>query len=186
MDKKITGKRILIALLLVLLGLEACMELRYPCDEISVVSKDTEKILRRTPEVSITEEDRTLMAELLEVPSVRELVESGENGDVFAKEDPEVKDIAGKYLGEESAEDLNVSALFYEDGHAVFLGWRDGKRIFYLQLRPEGDGAEYYKLYSPKPGKNSYENWDNERAQKCVVRRRWFAWLRDGLWKDGE
>lgn len=186
MDGKITSKRILIALLVVLLGLEACMELRYSCDELSVTSKDTEKILRRTPEVFITEEDRALMAELLEVPSVQALVEGGENGDVFAKEDPEVKDVAGKYLGGESAENLNVSALFYEDGHEVFLGWRDGKQIFFLQMKPEGDGAEYYKLYSPKPGKTSYENWGNERAQKSEVHRRWFAWLRDGMWKDGE
>lgn len=186
MDWKTAFKRILIALLLVLLGLEICMELRYPCDEISITSTNTERILRWVPEAVITEEDKDLMAELLAVPSVQALVQSGENGDVFAKEDPEVKDIAGKYLGEESAGDLNVSALFFEDGYEVFLGWRDGKKIFYLQMKPEGDGAEYYKIYAPKPGKTSYENWDNERAQKSEVHRRWLAWLRDGMWKDGE
>ena len=185
MDWKTAFKRILIALLLVLLGLEICMELRYPCDEISITSTNTERILRWVPEAVITEEDKDLMAELLAVPSVQALVQSGENGDVFAKEDPEVKDIAGKYLGEESAGDLNVSALFFEDGYEVFLGWRDGKKIFYLQMKPEGDGAEYYKIYSPKKG-TSYENWDNERAQKSEVHRRWLAWLRDGMWKDGE
>lgn len=186
MDWKKLLKRVLTAVLLVLLGIEAVMELRYPCDELSVVSTNTEKILRRTPEVVITEEDKALMEELLAVPSVQALVESGENGDVFAKENSEVKDVAGKYLGGESAENLNVSALFFEDGYEVFLGWRDGGRIFYFQMKPEGDGAEYYKLYSPKPGKNSYENWDNERAQKSEVHRRWLAWLRDGMWKDGE
>lgn len=185
MDWKKTGKALLTALIVILLGVEVCMELRFPCDEISVTSSDTEKILRRTPEVVITEEDKALLAELLAVPSVQALVESGENGDVFAKEDPEVKDIAGKYLGEESAGDLNVSALFFEDGYEVFLGWRDGKKIFYLQMKPEGDGAEYYKIYTPKRGK-SYENWDNERAQKSEVHRRWLAWLRDGMWKDEE
>ena len=185
MDWKKFLRRMLLVLLLVPLGFEACMELRYPCDELSIASRDTEKILRQTPEVFITEEDRALMADLLAVPSVQALVEGGENGDIFAKEDPEVKDVAGKYLGEESAEHLNVSAIFYEDGHEVFLGWRDGKQIFYLQMRPEGDGAAYYKLYSPKRG-TSYENWDNQRAQKGVVRRRWFAWLRDGMWKEEE
>ena len=69
MDKKLAGKRILIVLLLVLLGVEVRMELRYPCDELSVTSRDTEKILRRAPEVVITEEDKALMAELLAVPS---------------------------------------------------------------------------------------------------------------------
>lgn len=185
MDWKKLLKRFLTALLLVLLGVEVCMELRYPCDELSVMSKDTEKILRRVPEVSITEEDRALMAELLEVPSVQALVESGESGYVLAAEDQEVKNTAGKYLGEESAEDLNVNALFFdEDGCVVYLGWMDEEeQKFYLQAGPEE--GEYYKLYSPKRGR-TYENWDNQRAQKSVVHRRWLAWLRDGLWKDGE
>lgn len=186
MDWKEIGKKILTVLLLVLLGLEVCMELRYPCDELVVASKDTETILRQVPEVVVTEEDKALLAELLEVPSVRELVEGGENGDVFAKENPEVKNVAEKYLGAESAENLNVGLSFYEGGYAVFLGWKDGKQIFCLQMKSEGDGAEYYKLYAPKPGKTSYENWDNERAQKTEVHRRWFAWLRDGMWKDEE
>ena len=96
MDWKRIGKRFLIVLLLVLLGLEVCMELRYPCDELSVTSTDTEKILRRTPEVVITEEDKALMAELLAVPSVQALVESRENGDVYAWEEPGVAEAAGK------------------------------------------------------------------------------------------
>lgn len=187
MDWKKLLKRVLTVLLLVLLGVEVCMELRYSCNEISVTSTDTEKILRRMPEVSITEEDRNLMEELLAVPSVQALVESGEDGTVFAKEDPAVKDAAGKYLGEESAGDLNVNAVSYEDGFAVYLSWIDEEEhIFCLQKKLEGDGEEYYKLYSPKRGKISYDNWDNERAQKYEVHRRWFAWLRDGMWKDGE
>lgn len=187
MDWKKLLKRVLTVLLLVLLGVEVCMELRYPCDELSVTSTDTEKILRRTPEVSITEGDKALMAELLAVPSVQALVESGENGTVFAAEDPEVKNIAGKYLGGESAKDLNVNAVSYEDGFAVYLSWIDEEEhIFCLQKKLEGDGEEYYKLYSPKRGKISYDNWDNERAQKYEVHRRWLAWLRDGMWKDGE
>lgn len=184
MDWKKRLKRFLTVLLLVLLGVEVCMELRYPCDELSVTSKDTEKILRRVPEVSITEEDKALMAELMELSSVKELLKSGESGTVFAREDPGVKSTAGKYLGEESAEDLNVNASFYEDEHVVYLGWVDEEeQKFYLQEGPE-EGA-YYKLYSPKRGR-TYENWDNERAQKSEVHRRWLAWLRDGLWKDGE
>ena len=157
------------------------MELRYPCDELSVTSTDTEKILRRTPEVVITEEDKALMAELLAVPSVQALVESGENGDVHAWEEPGAAEAAGKYLDAESVESLTVSALFDEGGSVVFAGWREEEGVFYLQEGPE-EGA-YYKLYSPKRGR-TYENWDNERAQKSEVHRRWFAWLRDGLWKD--
>lgn len=176
--------KLIVILILVLLSVEVVMETRYSCDEISITSTNTEKILRRVPEVSITEEDRALMAELMAVPSVQSLVESGESGYIFAKEDQEVKDIAGKYLGEESAEDLNVNASFYEDGHVVYLGWMDEEeQKFYLQAGPEE--GEYYKLYAPKRGR-TYENWDNQRAQKSEVHRRWLAWLRDGLWKDGE
>lgn len=183
MDWKGTGKKILIVLLLALLGLEVCMELRYPCDENFIASTDTEKILRRIPEVVITEEDKVLMAELLAVPSVQELLEGGETGDVDAWEEPALAEAAGKHLDAESAGGLNVSAIFSEDGSVVFAGWREEAGLFYLQVGPK-EGA-YYKFYHPKRG-TSYENWDNERAQKTVVRRRWFAWLRDGMWKDGE
>lgn len=185
MNWRAVCRRSLTVLLVILLGVEVWMELRYPCDELSVTSTDTVGILRRVPEAAVTEEDRALMAELTELSSVKELLESGESGTVFASEDPDVKSIAGKYLGEESAGDLNVNASFYEDGHVVYLGWMEGEQIFCLQKKPEGDGAEYYKLYAPRRGV-SYENWDNERAQKSEVHRRWFAWLRDGMWKDGE
>lgn len=181
MSWKKLAKRFGIVVLVLLLVAEVCMELRYPCDELSVTSKDMEKILRQAPEVSITEEDRTMMAELLAVPSVQALVENGENGDVRAWEDSGLEEAAGKYLDAGSAESLNVSALFDEGGSVVFAGWREEEGIFYLQEGPE-EGA-YYKLYSPKRGR-TYENWNNERAQKSEVHRRWFAWLRDGLWKD--
>lgn len=174
--------RLIVILILVLLGVEVVMETRYSCDEISITSRDTEKILRQAPEVVITEKDKALMAELLAVPSVQALVESGETGDVRAWEEPALAEAAEKYLDAESAQSLNVSALFYEDGSVVFAGWRE-EGVFYLQEGPE-EGA-YYKLYSPKRGR-TYENWDNERAQKSVVHRRWLAWLRDGMWKDGE
>ena len=179
--KKNAGYSLLIILLLVLLGVEVYMELRYSCKELSITSKDTEKILRQTPEVSITEEDRAMLAELLAVSSVRALLEGGENGDIHAWEDPGAAEAAGKYLDAESVESLTVSALFDEVGSVVFAGWREEEGLFYLQEGPE-EGA-YYKLYSPKRGR-TYENWDNERAQRSEVHRRWFAWLRDGLWKD--
>ena len=70
-----------------------------------------------------------------------------------------------------------------EDGSVVFASWREEASIFYLQEGPEE--GEYYKIYAPKRG-ISYENWDNERAQKSEVHRRWFAFLRDGMWKERE
>ena len=61
-DSKRLLKTTILVLLLVLLGVELCMELRYPCKEAAVVSKDTEAILRRAPEVEITEENRAMVA----------------------------------------------------------------------------------------------------------------------------
>lgn len=174
MDRKKMGKTILAVLLLVLLGVEVCMELRYSCSEILVTSRDTEKILRRIPEAVITEEDRSMMAELLALPSVQGLLEGGESGDLTASENPDIRAAAGKYLDAESAEALNVSAVFLEDGSLIYAGWQKEASIYCLQVGPE-EGS-YYKLYAPRQGK-SYENWDNERAQKSEVRRRWFAWL---------
>lgn len=183
MNWKTAFKRILIVLLLVLLGVEVCMELRYPCSEIFITSTNTERILRRVPEAVITEEDKDLMAELLSLPSVQRLLDGEESGDLPASENPDIRETAGRYLDAESAESLSFSTVFLEDGSLTCAGWQKEESIFYLQAGPE-EGA-YYKLYAPRRGK-SYENWDNERAQKSEVHRRWLAWLRDGMWKDGE
>lgn len=184
-DWKKLCKRLFIVLLLVLLGTEAFMELRYPCDELSVTSTDTERILRRMPEAVVTEENKALLTELMEVPSVQNLLENKESKDIRASEDPDIAAAAGKYLSEAGIGSLNVSASFSEDGFVVFMGWREGKSLSCLQITPEEGVPAYYKLYSPKRGV-TYENWDNERAQKSEVHRRWFAWLRDGMWKEEE
>ncbi len=179
------GKRLLIVLLLVLLGLEAVMEIRYSCDELSITSTDTEKILRRVPEAVITEENKALWAELVELPSVQGLLEGGENGELYASEKPDIAAAAGKYLNEEEAGSLFIGALFFEDGFSAYMSWREGRSFSYLQITPEEGGAAYYKIYVPRRG-ISYENRNGERAQKSEVHRRWFAWLRDGMWKEGE
>ena len=53
-DSKKILKKIALVLLLILLGIEVCMEMRYSCDEAVVTSENTEAILRRVPEVEIT------------------------------------------------------------------------------------------------------------------------------------
>lgn len=179
-------KRALAVLLLVLLGAEVYMEFRYPCDEIFIASTDTKKILRRVPEAVITEEDKALWAELLELPSVQGLLEGGEDGYLYASENPDVAAAAEEYLSGEEAGSLSVNVLFVQDGSSVtYISWKEGGSFSFLQITPEESGPVYYKIYCPKRG-TSYENWDNEQAQKSEVHRRWFAWLRDGLWKEGE
>lgn len=180
-DSKKILKTTALVLLLILLGVELCMELRYPSDEIAVTSKDTESILRRTPEVEITEEDRAMVEAFSSCAAVQKLLENGENGDLSAAEDPELMAAAERYISPESAATVLVSALFDEESPSLYVNWQnsDGHR-FFLEENRQGNERTYCKIYAPKR-KLSYENWDNERAQKSVVRRRWLAWLRDDL-----
>ena len=113
-------------------------------------------------------------------------MKDGENGCIDASEDQDVGATVKEYLSGEEAGSLSVSALFLKDGSSVtYMSWEKGESWFYLQVTPKENGPAYYKLYSPRRG-STYENWDNERAQKSEVHRRWFAWLRDGMWKEGE
>ena len=180
-DSKRILKTTIFVLLLILLGIELCMESRYSCDELVVTSKNTEAILRRAAEVEITEGDKAMVGDLAQCAAVRELLERGENGDLSAADDPELMAAADRHLSPESGATVVISAIFYEDGPYLYVNWTDGGGHM-LVLGKGGDGAEseYYKLY--RAGRRStYENWDNERAQKSVVRRRWFAWLRDRM-----
>ncbi|MEY8260831.1 hypothetical protein AALA80_10815 [Oscillospiraceae bacterium 50-60] len=178
MDKKYVW-RLVIALILILLGTEVCMELRYSCREISFVSRDTEKILSRTPEAVITEEDRAMVEAFSQCAAVGNLLDGGENGDLSAADDPELMETADRYFSPESAATVVVSAMFYEAGSSLYVNWQDGDgQRFVLEKMRDGGEWEYFKLYSLNQ-RTFYENWDNQRAQKSVVRRRWFAWLRD-------
>lgn len=183
-DSKKIFKGVILVLLLILLGVEIHMEMRYPCDELVVTSKNTESILRRAPEVEITEDDRAMVEEFSQCAAVQELLGSGENGDLSAAEHPELMAAADRYLPPESAATVEVSAIFYEGSPSLNINWTDGGGHM-LVLVKERDSVEeeYYKLYRAGR-KNIYENWNNERARKTAVRRRWFSWLRDRMWED--
>lgn len=178
-DSKKILKGIALTLLLILLGIEVCMEMRYSCDEAVVTSENTETILRRVPQVKITEEDRAMTEAFSRCGAVRELLESGESGDLSAAEEPELMALADQYLPPESAATVVVSAIFYEESSSLYVNWKDGDgHLFFIEKLGDWSQEDYYKMYSPNR-KSAYESWDNERAQKTVVRRRWLAWLRD-------
>lgn len=183
-DSKKVLKGTILALLLILLGIEIYMETRYPCDEAVVTSKNTESILRWAPEVEVTEGDRAMAGDFFQCAAVQELLESGENGDLPAAEHPELMAAADRHLSPQSAATVIVSAIFYEGSPSLNINWTDGEgHMIVLVQGKDSAEEEYYKLY--RAGRrNIYENWDNERAQKTVVRRRWFAWLRDRMWED--
>lgn len=182
-DSKKILKGIVLALFLILLGVEVSMEIQYSCNEVVVTSENTEAILRRVPEVEITEEDRVMVEDLSQCAAVQELLESGENGDLSAADDPELMEAADRHLSPESAATVMVSAIFYEGGPSLYINWTDGGgHMVVLGKERNSAEEEYYKLYHIRR-KGIYENWDNARAQKTVVRRRWLAWLRDRMWE---
>lgn len=178
-DWKKISINLVVALLLILMGVEFCMELRYPCSEAAVASNNTEAILRRVPEVEITEAEMAMLEEFSRYAVVQELLESGESGYLSAAEEPELMSAADRYLPLESAAAVVVNGIFYEESSFLNVNWEDGDghRVFLEKVR-DGSEENYYKLYSVSR-RTFYENWDNERAQKNVVRRRWLAWLRD-------
>lgn len=177
------------AVILILIGVEVCMEARYSCQELVLKSEDIGAILRETPEAEITEKDRTFFKEIFCCDSAAELLGSGEDGYLSTAEDPNMKSVAETYLDEEKANSLMINVEFQENGEiAKYLNWGEpGEKIFWIQETGSGAEKEYYKIcsFGNYPGKRVfYENWNNERAHKSVTQRRWFAWLRDHMWED--
>jgi len=177
------------AVILLLIGVEVRMEARYSCEELVLKSENLDAIFSEFPEVEITEKDRALFEELSYCDGVKDLLDGGENGFLFAEEDPDVKAVAAPYLGMESVDSLTVNVVFQENGEITkALNWGEtGKEIFWIQETGNGAEKEYYKICSFgrfPGGRTLYENWNNERAHKSVTQRRWFAWLRDRMWED--
>ncbi len=189
MDRKRLFKRLLIALLLALLGVEAYMENRYSCMEGAVTSEDPAAIFRQAPEAELTETDRAFLEDVLQCESTVALLESGETGGLDAEEQPDLQTAAERYLSAEEAGTLSLSVMvlnqetYLDKGTAVFVNWERGQERFFIQKLIWEDGEEYYKLYAPRQTL-FYESWNDGRARKTEVRRRWFAWLRDGLWRE--
>lgn len=171
---------LLFALFTALLSIEVCMELRYARNEPVVTSEDTASVLRQFPQVEITEEDRAMMQDFFQCAAVGELLESGGSGDVSAVSEPELRAAAERYLSRESAASVIVNKIFYEGGPSLSISWTEdeGNHMFILEKEIDDGKRRYYKAYTPEQG-TIYKNWDNERAQEVVFRRRWFAWLRD-------
>lgn len=179
--KKSNIPRPLLILLIFLLTVVVCMEIRFPASEMAVTSKNTASILRRAPQAEITEEDRAMLENLSRCAAVEALLESGESGDAAAADHPELMEAADRYLPPESAVTVIVSAIFYGGEPSLIVNWTgSGNERFVLEKLREDSEWSYYKIYSPKR-RISYENWDNWQARKYVLRHRWFSWLLDGV-----
>lgn len=178
------------AVLGLILCFAAVCEIRNPVVEVVLVSEDTEKILRQVPEVKITKEDRELLEDLLQCPSVKTLLENDESSDLRSEEDPELAAIAEAYLGPGISGSASVSVLpAGEDGsHPLIFTWRNSESEISIVQRTERDGnVEYFKCYGRDEwnGRRAvYENFDNQRTRKSIDRRRWLAYFRDRMWEN--
>ncbi len=180
---------VIAAVILLLIGVEVCMEARFPCEEIVLKSESLDAIFSEYPEAEIMEKDRAVFEELCCCDGVKDLLDGGKNGFLFAVEDPDVRTVAEPYLGTERVDSLTVNVVFQKNGEVTkALNWGEtGEEIFWIQETGSVAEKEYYKVcsFGSFPGgRTIYENWNNERARKSVTQRRWFAWLRDRMWED--
>lgn len=178
-------------LLFVILCVLGVLELRYSSYEVVVVSENTSRILRRVPEVEITEEDRELTEALLQCSVVQELVESGGAGDLSGAEAPDLAAAAEKYLSPEASGAISVTVFAVKEDPVenpnFLVSWRNREKELFMVQRTKTEGAlEYYKLYAREGwngARNVYESFDNERARETTTRRRWLAYFRDRMWE---
>ena len=163
MSKK---KQIVLRLVLVLLGVLACLELAHLGDiMVNEVSHNTEAILRRTPAAAITQEEQTLLETLAGLPSVEEALEGGEGKDLFPS----------------SPEDPALSVLPGNGTPELVLTLRPSEKEQTVLTRVERDqGAEYFKMYARRSFLGTrflYENRGNREVQQLWVHHFWFSWL---------
>lgn len=147
---------------------------------LDLISENTAVNLRQEPAAAITEEERTMMNTLFEVPVIRQLLESGEGGDITAADDSAVMAAVDECLAPEIAVTATASVLAHEDEAVLLASWSIDRDKRVLLQKTGGDEAEYFKVYS-RGGlfgtRWTYENWDNERVRKSLVHHWWFSWL---------
>lgn len=150
--------------------------------EKEVVSLNTPAILEEVPEIKITRADRSLLKSLSQCATVTELPEGG---DITVLENEELTRIVEEYLSGEELESSSVRIDFDENGNTLGLYWeRENKMPTYLEMTYRETEVHYYKTTGKKgflSGGSIYENWDNAGAMETAVRRRWFAWIWEGL-----
>lgn len=169
-----------VLLSLVITGLmygELLIESKFGYVEEERVSMDTSAILKRVPEVKITEADRALLEELSQCAAVRKLKDGEE---LAALSDEETASVLKTCLSEQEMETACVSGS--SQGNAALEWFREKDEVFLLAA-PQGD-ADCFKAYGKKAslsGGTLYENWDNKGAMETAFRRRWLAWIWRGL-----
>jgi len=169
------------AVILILIGVEVCMEARYSCQELSQVKISDEKLLREMPDVALTDADAALGERVLSAPRVMEALGT-EKGVDLAEDEAAL--LFGNYLPEDAG-----------PGHISIF--RNSVICDYLEKENKRVGLTFFQDHEYGPYKTIalysggdepqckviYENQAGE-LKKMKVQRRWFAWLRDRMWED--
>lgn len=172
---------VVVLVLAVLIGIEVRMESRFSYWKDETVSVDVEEIVRKVPEVNITEDDCALLEEVAQYPAVREWIQSGEG----STDCPDIAEDLQKYLHPDCAASINVSLLHHDNWYSLVLDWENGKTRTSLEKTLSTEEYQYYKIFMPEE-KVYYRNQDNQQVQKVVTKRQWFAWLRDEFEESGK
>ncbi len=171
------------AAMLILIGVEVCMEARYSCHELSQVKISDEKILKEMPDIVLTDADAALGERVLSAPRVAEALGIKEGVDL-------AKDEAALLFWDYLPEDTGPKSICAFQ-NSVICEYLEGenKRIVLTFFQDHEYGP--YKTIGLYSGGDAprrecrviYENQAGE-LKKMRVQRRWFAWLRDRMWED--
>ena len=157
------------------------IENRFGYVEEEVVSLNTPVILEQVPEVRITRADRSLMEKLFQYAEV----ELPNGGETAVLENGEISAIVEECLNQEEMASALISIYFDDNRNILSLYWEQKNHMpVYLEMTRGGSEINYYKTTGKKgflSGGSIYENWDNTGAMETAVRRRWLAWIWEGL-----
>lgn len=180
--KRIRKIAILYLIFVVFFYVVLLVENRFGYVKEEVVSLNTPAILEQVPEIEITDADRSMMEKLSQYAAATGLPDGGETA---VLENGEVSAIVGECLSREEMASALVGT--YSDGNRNILSlyWKQENDMpVYLEMTRRGSKANYYKETGEKgflSGGSIYKNWDNTGAMETAVRRRWFAWIWEGL-----
>ena len=119
----LTWAGVLLAFVLVVWGM---MEIRFSGEEIFVSSTNEEKILKEMPALALTDAEKELAQTILEIPEVRDAIESDQDSTTLNL------NVVSPYFDAILPENGRFTEIFVF-GHSIFISIIDGKQYTCLQ-----------------------------------------------------
>jgi hypothetical protein len=158
----------------------AYYEIHFDTDEVVTVNISEEKILKEMPDIALTETDYAFGERVLADPAVISAMEKGESRDL-----PEetVAELFADYLPEGA-----VSQGIAVHQKIVYCGYlQNEKQSVWLTFFQNGEYGPYKTITVYRGnGKTFNVTYENQagKLQKLKMSHRWFAYLRDRVWKE--